>query len=158
MSEERQQPDRAEGGGATHRAPARGLWLENLGRDLRFSGRSLRRAPGFSLAVFSTLALCLGPNTAILAVLYALVLKPLPFPAPERLVVITNVAEKSGGAVSQSALPQYLDFTAQADLFERFALVQGANTTIGEESTPVRALGQEVTADFFPLLGLGPLR
>ena len=140
------------------RSPAagRGGGLENLGRDFRFAFRSLRRAPGFALAVFFTLALCLGPNTAILAVLYALVLKPLPFPAPDRLVVITNVAEKSGGAVSQSALPQYLDFSAHADLFDRFALVQGANTTIGEESAPVRALGQEVTADFFQVLGIGP--
>ncbi|MEO6569670.1 MAG: ADOP family duplicated permease, partial [Opitutaceae bacterium] len=88
---------------------------------------------------------------------YALVLKPLPFPDANRLVTINNVAEKSGGAISQSALGQYLDFTAQADRFERFALVQFANYTIGEESTPVRAAGQEVTADFFPLFGVAPL-
>ena len=160
MSDDRPHLGSTNGKDVTGRASTggMGLWLENLGRDLRFAARSLRRAPGFSVAVFSTLALCLGPNTAILAVLYALVLKPLPFPAPEQLVVITNVAEKSGGAVSQSWLPQYLDFTAQADLFQRFALVQGANTTIGEESTPVRALGQEVTADFFQLLGVAPAR
>ena len=127
-------------------------------QTVRYAFRQLRRAPGFSFAVFSTLALCFGPNTAILTVLYALVLKPLPFPEAERLVAITNVAEKSGGTVVQSWLPQYEDFREHADLFERLALVQFANYTIGEESAPVRAFGQEVTEDFFRLFGVAPLR
>lgn len=127
-------------------------------QDIRYAIRQLRRAKGFSLAVLATLALCFGPNTAILSVLYALVLKPLPFAAPDRLVAIANVGEKSGGVVVQSWLPQYQDFREHADLFERFALVQFANYTIGEESTPVRASGQEVTADFFSLFGIAPLQ
>src|SRR6186713_883983 len=54
-------------------------WLEHGGRDLRFSFRSLRRSPVFSLAVVATLALCIGANTSIVSVLYGLILKPLPF-------------------------------------------------------------------------------
>ena len=55
------------------------LSLAQLWRDVRFAVRSLRRAPGFSLAVIITYALCVGPNAAIFAVLYGLVLNPLPF-------------------------------------------------------------------------------
>lgn len=133
-----------------------GHWFERLGGDLRFSFRSLRRAPGFSAAVFATLALCIGPNTAILATLYSFVLKPLPFPAPGQLVVIMNVADRSGGATIRPAWPQYLDFREHADQFERFALLEGSNTTIGEESAPVRVNGNQATPDFFPLLGITP--
>jgi putative ABC transport system permease protein len=134
-----------------------GIWLEQLWKEIGFAGRMLRRAPGFTLAVFSTLALCIGPNTAVLAVLYSLVLKPLPFPGAEQLVVIPNVAEQSGGAVNQATLQQYLDFTAHADLFTSFALVESANSTIGEETAPVRTLGNQVNASFFSVFGLQPL-
>lgn len=128
-----------------------------LGREFRSALRALRRAPGFSAAVIVTLALCIGPNTAILSVLYSLVLKPLPFREPEQLVRIANVAEKSGGTKYPSSFVQYRDFCAQADRFEGFALLWGANFTIGEESTPVRAWSAQVTADLFKLLEVEPL-
>jgi putative ABC transport system permease protein len=66
--------------------------LEQWWRDLRHAVRSLARAPGFSLAVFGSLVVCLGPNAATLSALYALGLKPLPFPAPAELVTVLNVA------------------------------------------------------------------
>jgi predicted permease len=130
--------------------------LENWVRDLRQAARSLGRSPGFSLSVFLTLVLCIGPNTAVLSALYALVVAPLPFRAPGQLVVVKNVETKAGNIVSNSGLPQYLDFTDQADRFERFALFEAANTTIGEEDVPTRALGYRVTAGLFDLLGIVP--
>lgn len=130
--------------------------LELRWKELQFALRSLRRAPGFSLAVLITLALCIGPNAAILSVLYALILKPLPVRDPDQLVLITNVAEKGGGTRAQSSVAQFLDFKARADRFEGFALYNGFNSTIGEESTPVRSAGLQVTSDFFALLGLQP--
>lgn len=72
--------------------------------------RDLCRAPGFSLAVFCSLVVCIGPNAATLSVLYALVLKTLPFPAPERLVTVVNIGEKGGGQLVSSSTPQYVDF------------------------------------------------
>lgn len=133
------------------------MWLEQWIREIRFAWRSLRRAPAFSLSVFATLALCIGPNTTILSVLYSLVLKPLPFPAPTQLVIVSNTTEKSGSAINKATLLQYLDYSTHADLFSGFALIETANATIGEEATPRRAIGNQVNADFFSVLGLTPL-
>ena len=132
------------------------VWLELRLKEFQFALRSLCRAPGFSLAVLVTLALCIGPNAAILSVLNALVLKRLPCRDPNQLVIVYNVAEKGGGTKLQSSVAEYLDFKARADRFEGFALFTGFNSTIGEESTPVRSAGLQVTADFFALLGLQP--
>ena len=114
-------------------------WLENSLRDLRCAARSLRRAPLFSGAVIATLALCIGPNTAILTVLYALVLKPAPFHEPERLVQVYNAFEKLGGGRSRQAgsVPQYRDFQAHADLFEGFALMRYAGTTLDDDTAAI---------------------
>jgi len=125
-------------------------------KEVGFAIRSLRRSIGFSLAVLTTLALCIGPNTAILSVLYALVYKPLPFYEPERLVAITNVAERAGGAKRQSSVAQCLDFKARADGFQGFGYFDSKGVIIGEEDSPVRALGLEVSVDFFSVLGLQP--
>src|SRR4051812_22847221 len=130
--------------------------IEQWTTDLRRAARSLTRAPAFSLAVIVTLVLCLGPNTAILSALYTLVLKPLPFPAPEQLVVISNVAEKGGGVGVGPGVAQLRDLATNADRFAGFALFEQANSTIGEESTPVRALGYRVSSDFFSVLGIEP--
>jgi predicted permease len=143
---------------AQARAPGLGIWLGNLGRDLRFSFRSLRRAPGFSAAVIVTLALCIGANTAILSVLYQLLLKPLPFRDPGQLVQIYNAYPKSGLARHRVSVAQYLDYKANADLFAGFSLTALWSYTIGEESDPTRGSGESVTGDFFTLLDVHPLR
>ncbi len=133
-------------------------WLQGFGRDLRLAARSLIRAPGFAAAAIATITLCLGPNIAILTLLYALVLKPQPFAEPERLVQVVNSFDKlAGGASRQLSNPvQFRDFQAQADLFEGFAMMQYFGTTIGE-TLPERGTGMRVDAGFFPLLGLQPL-
>jgi predicted permease len=133
------------------------VWLEQWGRELRLAVRVWRRAPGFSLAVVCTLALCLGPNTAILSVLYSLVLKPLPFPAPDQLATISNVADKSGGAVYMSSIAQYQDSRAHADLFQGFALVREQNGTLDDQDLPIRVETYSVTPDLYGLLGVQPV-
>ena len=133
------------------------MWLEQLGRDFRFSFRSLRRAPGFSIAVIVTLALCIGVNTSIMSVLYGLVLKPLPFRDSGQLVEIYNSQMKSGQPKKLTSVAQYLDFKASADLFEGFALWRDWTFTVGEETDPTRSLGLRTTADLFTFLGIQPL-
>ncbi len=128
--------------------------LDQLSRDLRFAARSLRRAPGFSLAVIITYALCIGPNAAIFAVLNQLVLNPLPFHDPGQLVQVNT--ETRDGANRYSSLLQYLDFKAHADLFSGFGLMSMENSTLGDVS-PMRVYGERVTADFFTLLGVKPV-
>ena len=141
--------------------PTRHLWewtaLEQWGRDLRYAVRGLWRAPGFSIAVFCSLVVCLGPNAATLSALYALVLKPLPYPEPGQLVTVVNVAQKSGGQVVQSSTTQYLDFKAHADLFAGFTAIRHDEATIDEEDTPIRVPLVAVSGDFFSLLGVTPL-
>jgi predicted permease len=143
------------------KVPARNPWewtaLEQWGRHLRYAARGLWRAPGFSLAVFCSLAVCIGPNAATLSTLYALVLKPLPFPAPAQLVTVVNVAEKSGGQVVQSSTTQYLDFKAHADLFAGFATIRHDSATLDDDNAPIRVANDVVAADFFGVLGVKPV-
>ena len=143
------------------KVPAGNSWewtvLEPWRRDLRSAARGLWRAPGFSIAVFCSLVVCLGPNAATLSALYALVLKPLPFSEPAQLVTIVNVAEKSGGQLVQSSTPQYRDFKARADLFSSFAVIRYESGTLDEESAPSRVANDVVSAGFFSVLGVRPV-
>jgi len=136
----------------------RGLpWLEALGRDLRFSFRSLRRSPAFSAAVILTLALCIGANTSIFSVLYGLVLKPLPFRDAGQIVDVYNMRPKAGEMHTTLSPAQYVDYKANADLFEGFALWFGWMFNIGEDGGTSRYVGMQVTYDYFSVLGLKPL-
>jgi predicted permease len=132
-------------------------WLGQTARDFRFSFRSLRRAPAFSGAAILTLALCLGANTTILSVLYGLILKPLPFRDAGQLVEIYTALPKNNQPKRPASIPLYIDYKANADLFEGFALWSTWTFNIGEESDPERGIGARVTADYFTLLGVRPL-
>jgi hypothetical protein len=140
------------------RPPSAGVrWLEQWGRDFLFSIRSLRRAPGLSLAVIATLTLCIGANATIFTALYGLILKPLPYRDPGQLVEIYNSMPKAGQPKRQISVTQYVDFKAHADLFEGVALWQDWSFNIGEETDPTRGIGARVTADYFSVLGVQPL-
>lgn len=140
-------------------SPARRLaWLEGFWRDLRFSLRSLRRAPAFSTAVVLTLALCIGANSTILTVLYGLVIKPLPLPHSEQVVDVYNMRPKAGELRQGASLAQYFDYKAHADLFSAVSLWYGWMFNLGQEGGTVRYVGMKVTWDFFSVLGLQPLK
>jgi putative ABC transport system permease protein len=138
--------------------PSVGLaWLEQIGRDFRFSFRSLRRSPGFSAAVVITLSLCIGANTTILSVLYGLILKPMPYRDAGQLVQVYNSLPKNNQPKVRVGVAQYLDYKANADLFAGFALWSVWTFNIGEDADPERGIGARVTADYFELLGVQPL-
>lgn len=143
--------------GQPERTGSGGIWLENLGRDFRFSFRSLRRSAGFSAAVIVTLALCIGANTTIMSVLYGLILKPMPFRDSGQLVEVYTSLPKSNVPKQKVSVAQYLDYKANADLFDGFAMWTVWTFNIGEESDPERGIGARVTADYFTLLGVQPL-
>jgi predicted permease len=133
------------------------IWWEHCWHDLKFSLRSLRRAPAFSAAAILTLALCLGANTTIISVLYGLILKPLPFRDAGQIVEIYSELPKNNQPKRPASIPLYLDYKANADLFDGFALWSTWTFNIGEDSDPERGIGARVTADYFALLGIQPL-
>ncbi|MDB6093687.1 MAG: permease [Verrucomicrobia bacterium] len=132
-------------------------WLETFWRDVRFSARSLRKSKPFSLAVIITLALCIWGNTAVLSVLYGLVIKPLPFPDADQVVDVYNSRPKAGQMVLNVGIPQYLDYKKNADLFSSVSMWTGWMFNIGEESGTERYVGMKVTSEYFTVLGLPPL-
>jgi predicted permease len=132
-------------------------WFDDLGRDFRFCFRSLGRSSAFSITVIVTLALCIGANTTIMSVLYGMVLRPLPFHDAGQVVEIYNSMPKGGQFKRPTSVAQFLDYKANADLFEGFALWRLWTFNLDEESDPERGIGARVTADIFTILGVQPL-
>ncbi|HEX8560747.1 MAG TPA: ABC transporter permease [Pyrinomonadaceae bacterium] len=128
--------------------------FEQLMKDLRYGFRMLRRKPGFTAVAVLTLALGIGANTAIFSVVNAVLLRPLPYAEPGRLVSVYETLPQ-GGTGSVSA-PNLLDWRAQSDVFTGIAAYEFGDFNLQEEQQPVRAVGVRVTANFFEVLGATP--
>src|SRR6476661_6094773 len=125
--------------------------------DLRFGLKLLWKEKGFTLTALATLALCIGANTAIFTVLHAVILAPLPFAEPERLVSIGNVYPGAGITKSvQSSIPDYLDRRKMTDVFESVALRVSRGVDAGAEGSPVRLESDQVTPSYFRVLRVTP--
>jgi predicted permease len=125
-------------------------------RDLRYGLRALLSAPAFTLAAVLTLALGLGATTAIFSVVERVLLRPLPFQDPDRLVVLRQ-APPSGGHVFEWSYPDYADMRRETRSFEGLAVVPYSVTRLvwsGAEPAPARAA--LVSANLFPVLGVRP--
>jgi predicted permease len=128
--------------------------MDRLLQDVRFAVRLLWKDRGFTLTTLATLALCVGANTAIFAVINAVLLKPLPYPAPERLVTIFNSYPAAGAARSSNGVPDYYDRLSQAPAFEEIAMYRTTGITIGGQGEAVERLtSMAVTPSFFRVLG-----
>jgi putative ABC transport system permease protein len=130
--------------------------VEDVTRDLRHAARGLWRSPGFSAAVILTLALGIGGNTAIFSVVDQLLLRPLPYPNGDQLVV---VEESTGGSNSRADVSpaNWLDWQRESRTFRGFAAWQSAAFTITGAGESRRLRAQRVSSEFFPLLGVAPL-
>ena len=131
--------------------------LEQFFQDVRFGVRSLRRNPGFAAVTLLTLACCIGANTAIFSAVHALMLKPLPYPEPERIVEIYHSYPKRASSKETSNVPMYVDFKENARSFSDFGMWTLSLAMYGEDTAAQRLLGARATADFFNVLGLKPL-
>ena len=89
-------------------------------KDLRFALRQLRKSPGFTFIAVLTLALGIGANTAIFSVIYAVLLQPLPYPDPDRLVILTET--DSNQPQISVAYPDYVDWKRDNTVFENLAV------------------------------------
>lgn len=125
--------------------------------DLRHAARLLVKSRAFTAITLLTLALCIGANTAIFSVVYALLLKPLPFPHPERIVEIYNTFSKAGLDKMPSDLVQYTDYKANTTSYDAVGLWGPSEDMVGEDTSAERIMGARCTAEMFDILGVKPL-
>src|SRR6185295_11115008 len=131
--------------------------METLIQDIRYGLRGLWKRPGFTAVALITLALGIGANTAIFSLINAVLIRPLPFREPDRLVWSWGNIRNGGNRASVSPL-DYLDYRQQNRTFEEFAAMisvpLSANLTGGGEPQRLTAAG--VTGNFFQALGVQP--
>src|SRR5262245_4622481 len=123
--------------------------------DVRIALRLLRRRPGWTASVLATLALAIGANSALFSVLDAALLQPLPYPAPERLVLIGETAP-SFAQMSVSYL-DYVDWRAKSRSFDEMGVFRGGEVNLTGMGAPRRAQVVQASASYFHALGVQPL-
>jgi putative ABC transport system permease protein len=128
----------------------------NLIQDIRYAVRLLLRSPGFTLTAAVTLALGIGATTLMFSIVNAVLWRPLPFPDPDRLLVLFTINRQADvGQIRTSAL-DFQDWRARAASFDALAGHVGTGFTFTGNGDPELVIGQVVTADFFKVLGVRP--
>jgi putative ABC transport system permease protein len=122
-------------------------------RDLRYSLRSLRKMPGFTIVAVLVLALGIGANTAIFSVVNSVLLRPLPYPGADRLALIWETDLKDGIKSEGPSAPNFLDWKEQSQSFEDMALLEVGTGTVTGEGEPEQVTGLRVTTNFLSMLG-----
>ncbi|HEY4285315.1 MAG TPA: ABC transporter permease, partial [Chthoniobacterales bacterium] len=130
--------------------------LGDLLQDLRFGMRMLLKNPGFTVIAVIALALGIGANTAIFSVVNAVLLRPLPYKNPERLVMVWEDNSKQGFPRDTPAAPNYLDWRDQNHVFEGMAAMVDISVNLTGTGEPERIDGRRVSASLFELLGVQP--
>src|ERR1051325_2095107 len=134
--------------------------MNSLIQDIRFGSRMLLKAPGFTAVAVIVLALGLGANTAIFSVVNAVLLRPLPYPQPDRLVQIWHTPPQSSfpGAKIFSVSPaNYLDWVNQSQSFEQLAIYGFMSLNLTGKGEPESLIGTRVSSNFFSVLKTQPM-
>lgn len=127
--------------------------FSQLVRDFRYAFRSLRNSPAMATAAIATLALGLGANTAIFSVLEGVVLDPLPFQQPDRLMILA-LFNRTLGYATDLSYPDFLDWQRNARSFEQIAAFTNGGFDLTAPGVPEHLDGEEVSANFFSTLGV----
>ncbi len=130
--------------------------METFFQDLRYGLRSLIKQPFFTVIAIITLALGVGANSAIFSVVNAVVLRPLPYPEPDRLVKLTRVKLTDPGFMGSVSYLDFKDWKAQGESFEQMTAIQSGDYTIKIADSAERVQGMGVSSDFFTMLGVAP--
>lgn len=142
-------------GASRDRRERRIVFWSELWEDVRYGIRGLRRQPGFALAAIATLALGIGVTTAIFSAVYSVVLRPLPFPEADRVVLMNErVPDLGMGAMS---VGNYVDVRREASSYESLGSIYWSSFNLADASEPERVLGARVTADYFRVFRTAPL-
>src|SRR5437879_6595753 len=134
-------------------------WRDRLVQDIRYGLRRLRKSPGFTTVAVLSLALGVGANTAIFSIIHAVLLRPLPYPEPHRLLAIEET--QSGTKIfSSEAMPvsalHFVTWRKQCQSFEQIALLDGLSLNLTGVGEPERLDVERASATLFPLLGVQP--
>jgi len=131
--------------------------MRTLLADLRYGLRLLRQAPGFTLIAICALGLGIGANTAIFSTLDAVLLRPLPYDDPDRVMMVFEDASSIGFAHNTPAPANYFDWREQNHVFTDMAATRNRGMSVTGDGTPEQLYGQAVTPNFFSVLGVRPL-
>jgi putative ABC transport system permease protein len=126
--------------------------------DIRYGLRQLWKHPAFTIVAVLTLALGIGANTAIFSVVNAVLLKPLPFPAPDQLIAVgmTDTRQKSQTELGSLSYPDYFDFRDQNRTLASSAVYRDRAFALTSEEGATSLRGVKVSAEFFDVLGIKP--
>jgi putative ABC transport system permease protein len=132
--------------------------LKGLLQDVKYAGRVMLKTRGLTLVAVVTLALGIGANTAIFSVINALLLRPLPYPEPERLVMVWQDLRAIGGPATVWTGPsQHFDWKAETAVFENLTSIRGWNASLAGGTFAEAVLGEQTTYEYFDVLGGRPL-
>ncbi len=131
--------------------------MGTLNQDFRYGLRMLRKSPGFTAAAIVTLALAIGANTAIFSVVYPVLLRPLPFRDPDKLVTIGEARHRTGCCSYNASYPDFQDWTRTAKSFESLAGFAPDVFALSGNGEPKTLFCDMVTVNFFSTLGVGPI-
>ena len=128
-------------------------WIEDLWRDFRFALRALKKAPGFVTVVLVLIAVGIGLNTAVFSIVDVVLLKPLPYPNPHELVLLTGTVPR-WAALPGGNIPRFSLLRQQTGIFQQVAAYDfgGAGLNITEGDRPQQVLGVHASADYFAML------
>ena len=126
-------------------------------QDLRYGLRTLIKNPGFSIVAVLTLALGIGANTAIFSVINTVLLRPLPYAQPDRLVSVELMNRRGDLMTGSLSYPTFFDLRARNHVFEHFVTGRDTNLTLTGFGTPLQLDVEIVTWDLFPALGNQPV-
>jgi predicted permease len=134
-----------------------GLHLfDEFRRQLSYAARLLRKTPAFTATAVLTLAVCLGANLTIFAVIDSVLLRPLPFPEPGRLVTLFNTYPKAGVDRDGSSLTNYYERRGHLPAFASLSIYRYGTAIVGEPGSTEREQITQVSPEFFSTLGFGP--
>jgi putative ABC transport system permease protein len=127
-------------------------------QDLVYALRSLRKSPGYAAVTILTLALGIGANTAIFSVVNGVILKPLRYPAPERLVFITSQFPTLGFDQFWVSAPEFIEFAEGNRSFQQVGAYRAGAVNLGTPDQPRRVNSAVITSELMPVLGVAPIR
>ncbi len=131
--------------------------METLWQDLRYGLRMMAKNPGFTMVAVLALTLGIGANTAIFSVIDAVILRPLPFASPDRLVTLWGTNVQRGSSRGSASYPDFIDWRSQSHAFEGMAAWHDSDFTLTGSGDPAHLYGVVASPSLFHLLGVSPI-